>query len=84
MNSTNYQRVIYYDSSISQKSYDLRITLKRMAAAPVRTRISNEINFLICQSCLWCASYFNLIELTVISCPQCRSNDIEQIPISDN
>jgi hypothetical protein len=82
MNSTNYQRVIYYDSSISQESYDLCITLKRMAATPVRTRISNEINFLICQSCLW--SYFNLIELTVISCPQFRSNHIEQIPISDN
>lgn len=80
VNTINPQQIIYYDSSPLLMNYDLFITLKLKAVAPVRTRISDEIQFLLCQSCFWCASYFNLIELTIINCPQCHSNKIEQLP----
>ena len=81
MNTTSLQQISYYDWSHSQKSYDLFITLKIRAAAPIRTRISDEIIFLICQSCFWCASYFNYVEV-VNRCPTCDSNNLESLPIS--
>jgi hypothetical protein len=86
VNTINLQQIFYHDSLLLQKGYeyDLFITLKIRAAAPVRTRISDEISFLLCQSCFWCASYFNLIELTIINCPQCHSNRIEQLLAYDN
>jgi hypothetical protein len=82
----NLQQIVYHDSLLLQKGYeyDLFITLKIRATGSVRNRISDEISFLICQSCFWCASYFNLIELTIINCPQCHSKIIEQLPVSDN
>jgi hypothetical protein len=42
-----------------------------------------RIEFLLCQSCFWCASYFNFDELSIISCPLCHSDHIEQLPVSN-
>jgi hypothetical protein len=86
INRINLQQIFYHDSLPLQKGYeyDLFVTLKIRAALPVRTRISDKISFLICRSCFWCASYFNIIELTIINCPQCHSNKIEQLPVSDS
>jgi ssDNA-binding Zn-finger/Zn-ribbon topoisomerase 1 len=51
-------------------------------------RSINRINFVICNSCYWCASYLCIDGLDsskqVIGCPLCNSHDIEQIPISSN
>ena len=82
VNTINLQKIFYHDSSPSLMSYDLSITLKLRAAAPVRNRISNEIYFLLCQSCFWCASHFNYSEI-VTRCPTCDSNNIESLPISN-
>jgi len=87
MNTASLQSLNRYHSLIIKiiKNYNLYTTLKVKAAEPARTRISDEISFLICRrSCFWCASYFNLIELTIINCSQCHSNRLEQVPISDN
>ena len=43
---------------------------------------NKRIDFLLCQSCFWCASYFNFNELSIISCPLCHSDHIEQLPVS--
>ena len=83
INSINLQQIFCHDSSPSLMSYDLSITLKLRAAAPVRTRISDEIHFLLCQSCFWCASYYNYSEV-VTRCPTCDSNSIESLPISNS
>jgi hypothetical protein len=83
VNTINPQQTIYYDSSPLLMNYDLFITLKLNAVAPVRTRISDEIQFLLCQSCFWCASYFNYSEV-VTRCPTCDSNNIESLPISNS
>ena len=49
-------------------------------------KISNNVNkrvdFLLCPSCFWCASYFNFDELSVIRCPLCHNNHMEQLPVS--
>ena len=48
-------------------------------------RISNKIDFLVCNSCFWCASYLNLrSSFIVVQCPLCKENAIEWIPISAN
>jgi hypothetical protein len=83
VNTINLQQMFCYDSSPLLMNYDLFITLKLRAAAPVRTRISDEINFLLCQSCFWCASYFNYSEV-VPRCPACDSINIESLPISNS
>jgi hypothetical protein len=55
-----------------------------------KTGISNEIYFLICQSCLWCASYIfplfykrNTKEI-ISKCPSCSSDKVESLPIAEN
>ena len=53
-------------------------------------RRSNQIYFVICNSCYWCASYFGLDDLQslsesrtrVLDCHVCNSCDTELIPIS--
>jgi hypothetical protein len=48
------------------------------------TQIDKGIDFLLCPSCFWCASYFNFGEMTIISCPMCHNNHIDQLPVSIN
>ena len=49
-------------------------------------KISNDIgkrvDFLLCPSCFWCASYFNSREVSFIRCPMCHNNRIDQRPVS--
>jgi hypothetical protein len=59
-----------------------------------KTRISDEINFVICQSCFWCASCLSSKILSTIAaaedsasapkCPSCIEGNIESIPIAEN
>jgi hypothetical protein len=42
-----------------------------------------QVDFLLCPSCFWCASYFNFHELSIISCPLCHNDRIEQLPVSN-
>ena len=44
--------------------------------------VSDKINFLLCESCFWCASYFNNYRKVVTNCPICVSKKIESMPIS--
>jgi len=50
-----------------------------------RTTKIKKIDFLLCNSCFWCASYLNLENgLIPFQCPSCKENAIEWIPISVN
>jgi len=48
----------------------------------------DKIYFVICNSCYWCASYFNIDDLEsssqVLGCHLCNSHDTELILISSN
>ena len=44
--------------------------------------VSDKINFLLCESCFWCASYFNNYRMVVTKCPICGNKKIESMPIS--
>ena len=51
-------------------------------------RPTDHIYFVICNSCYWCASYFDIDNLEsssrVLSCHICNSHDTELMPISSN
>lgn len=43
----------------------------------------NDAKCIICNSCLWCASYLSGNDNNNGKCPTCRSDKIELIPISE-
>jgi predicted Zn-ribbon and HTH transcriptional regulator len=46
--------------------------------------IGKRVDFLLCPSCFWCASYFNSGEVSIIRCPICYYDHIDQQPLSNN
>jgi hypothetical protein len=57
---------------------------EKTSSSPI-TRISKKIDFLLCNSCFWCASYLNLrISFGVIECPSCKENTVERMSLSAN
>ncbi len=59
-----------------------------------KTRISDEITFVMCQSCFWCASCLSSKIVSTIAetdgsssltkCPSCIEGNMESIPIAEN
>ena len=49
--------------------------------------LHRQVNFLICQSCFWCASYlygcYKMAETHAPSCGNTSTSNIESIPISN-
>lgn len=50
--------------------------------------VVTRIQFLLCQSCFWCASYIGLQSITnyeiLTQCVICKNGKIESLPISSN
>ena len=44
--------------------------------------VTERINFMLCESCFWCASYFNSYRKEVSKCPTCGRANVESMPIS--
>jgi hypothetical protein len=98
------QQFIHQRAPLIQNKYALNVMLKIKTegfadagslAFTIRpkTRISNEINFVLCQSCFWCASYLSSQTLSrmataedslLVKCPSCLEGSIESIPIAEN
>jgi hypothetical protein len=46
-----------------------------------KNEFGDKINFLLCGSCFWCASYFN--STTILTrCPTCGNDNVESMPIA--
>ena len=45
--------------------------------------IDKRIDFLLCPSCFWCASFFNFDELSFNRCPNCHNGLINQLLINN-
>jgi hypothetical protein len=68
-------------------AYDLLQTTKISSNTSERKRDkrTNQIYFVICNSCFWCASYFGndvLLSSSPLACHVCNSNNTELMPIS--
>ena len=46
-------------------------------------KVTKERYFLVCDCCLWCASYFEN-EMTDTECPLCRKGKIDCMPIDED
>jgi hypothetical protein len=49
----------------------------------VDKREFSGIHFLLCQGCLWCASFIGIHERMITQCPSCNSVRLESMPISE-
>ena len=99
------QQLIHHNASLIQNKYALNVTLKLRAEQVAnadnlakilgsKTRIYEEITFVICQSCFWCASCMSSrilitmgagdISASLAKCPSCIEGNIESIPIAKN
>ena len=60
----------------------LNLLKKTKLSSPTSTN-GHHTYFVICNSCYWCASYFNIdgLESRVIGCNVCNSRDTELMPI---
>jgi hypothetical protein len=47
----------------------------------VQSKVTKERYFLICESCLWCASNIKN-QTTFTKCPLCYNGEIDRIPIA--
>jgi hypothetical protein len=99
----HHQQLIHQHVSLLQNNYTLNVTLKIKAEEEVSSRcivesnldnisgrISDEIYFLLCQSCFWCASYTSpllykrMTKETITKCPSCNEENLESLPIAEN
>jgi len=79
---------VNYQILIDKEQNELRInTLSSLENGSevnrhIVTQIDTDIDFILCRSCFWCASYFNFGEMTIVSCPMCQNSRIDQLPVS--
>ena len=71
-------------SSVNHSKDDLRWRYKYCdLASSYIMNVKRERNFLVCNSCLWCASILYSDNI-ISSCPICNDDRLERIPICDN
>jgi hypothetical protein len=79
----NYQILIDKEESILQKT--LLSSLEgnsEMNRNITPNKTDKQVDFLLCPSCFWCASYLNFGELSVVRCPICHNSRVDQLPVS--
>ena len=74
----NFQILLETEQSVLRKN-----TIAGLEHGSETDRHPNTIDFLLCPSCFWCASYFNYSKVA-IRCPTCRSDNVESMPISND
>jgi predicted Zn-ribbon and HTH transcriptional regulator len=77
----NLQILIDKEQAILRKNTLLALEGGREKIDKISNDIDKRVDFLLCPSCFWCASYFNLREVSIIRCPMCHNNRIDQLPV---
>jgi hypothetical protein len=64
--------------------YDLLQTAKISSSTvdAKREKLTDQIYFVICNSCYWCATYFGIDVSLSLACHGCNSQNTELLPIS--
>ena len=63
----------------SEEFHSLKI---KPEIATKKKDLGNNISFLLCEACYWCASYFNS-DTTLTRCPKCGNDNVESMPIAN-
>ena len=61
----------------------IKVIIVKQNRTSNRIREYQNAQFIICNSCLWCASYLAYDDDNIADCPACRSNKTELLPISE-
>jgi hypothetical protein len=67
--------------------YIIMLQSRVLFMAPLQDLSPNECPspiFILCDTCLWCATYFDDTRLSRNGCPQCGANKNERFPIISN
>ena len=78
----NLQLLIDEEQTILMKNTLLVAERESETIGKVSNDINRHVDLLLCPSCFWCASYFNFREMTIVRCPMCHNNHIDQLPVS--
>ena len=77
----NFQILLETEQSILRKNTIAGLEDDSETDRRPNTPTHNQIDFLLCPSCFWCASYFNYSKVAT-RCPTCCRDYVESIPIS--
>jgi hypothetical protein len=77
----NLQILIDKEQAILRKNTLLALEGRSEKVDKISNDIDKRVDFLLCPSCFWCASYFSSGEVLFIRCPMCYNNRIDQLPV---
>jgi hypothetical protein len=77
----NFQTLLETEQSVLRKSTIAGLEHGSETDRHPNTPTHIQIDFLLCPSCLWCASYFNYSKVAT-RCPTCCRDNIKSIPLS--
>jgi hypothetical protein len=77
----NFQILLETEQSVLRKNTIASLEHGSETDRHPNTPTHNQIDFLLCPSCFWCASYFNYSKVAT-RCPTCSNDNVESIPIS--
>ena len=78
----NLQILMNKEQTILRKNALLALEGRSEKIDKILNDIDKRVDFLLCPSCFWCASYFNSGEVSIIRCPMCHSNRLDQLAMS--
>ena len=61
----------------------IKVIIAKQNQTSNRIREYHNAQFIICNTCLWYASYLAYNDDNIADCPACASNKIELLPISE-
>jgi predicted Zn-ribbon and HTH transcriptional regulator len=79
----NFQILLEMEQSILRKNTIASLEHGGETGRHPNTPTHNQIDFLLCPSCYWCASHFNYSKVAT-RCPTCSSDNVESMPISND
>ena len=79
----NLQLLIDKEQTILRKNNLFVLEEGNKTSDKITSIIEKRIDFLLCPSCFWCASFFNFGELSIVRCPNCYYGFINQILINN-
>ena len=79
----NYQLLLDKEQSVLRENTLSSLEHDSETNHRIPTPTEKRVDFLLCPSCFWCASYFNFHGLSIISCPLCHNDRVEQLPVSN-
>jgi hypothetical protein len=78
----NLQILIDKEQAILRKNTLLALEGGSEKIDKISNDIGKRVDFLLCPSCFWYASYFNSREVSTIRCLMCHNIHIDQLPVS--